>query len=77
VLHLYEGPPAAAAVEQAALGHPSSTSNSRFSIIATWYSFVVATLVAGYAERTTEVVTTNSMTGIADPAPALQAGALA
>jgi hypothetical protein len=39
--------------------------NSRFSIIVTWYRFVVATSVAGYAERTTEVVTTNSITGIA------------
>ena len=43
------------------------SSNSRFSIIVTWYSFVVATSVAGYAERTTEVVTTNSITGIAAP----------
>ena len=40
-------------------------SNSRSSIIVTWYSFVVATSVAGYAARTTKVVTTNSITGIA------------
>jgi len=42
-----------------------ASSNSRFSIIVTWYSFVVATSVAGYAARTTKVVTTNSITGIA------------
>jgi hypothetical protein len=47
------------------LASRSRTSNSRFSIIVTGYSFVVATSVAGYAARTTKVVTTNSMTGIA------------
>ena len=40
-------------------------SNSRFSIIAAGYGIVVATLVAGYAARTTKVITTNPITGIA------------
>jgi hypothetical protein len=40
-------------------------SNSRFSVVVAWYRFVVATLVAGYAARTTKAVTTNPITGIA------------
>ncbi|MBS1253424.1 MAG: hypothetical protein MAG451_02473 [Anaerolineales bacterium] len=41
-------------------------SNSRFSIIFMRCRFVVATSVACYAVPTTEVVTTNAITGIAD-----------
>jgi P-type E1-E2 ATPase len=44
------------------MGASSGISNSRFSIIVTWYSFVVATSVAGYAARTTKVVTPSSLT---------------
>ena len=40
-------------------------SNSRLSIVVTWYSFVASIIFAGCAVRRTEAATTNSTMGIA------------